>query len=677
MRDETRQVRPDKPMQKVRVMRIWMNSNPGGFSYTFGGPYAFSTYLPSSTSYYLPQGELHPFASLVSGSNVPSLTASNNTVTVTVTPPQATGAFYWEVVLGYLDPHAHDVLSKAFTVHLDEIDFLDDLDSGAPDCGSITNLSDCGEWYMDANLNNVGKTLFTDKEVWDEDNPYSLGVSYQVVGESLRLHVTGYENDDDILTGDDIGQSRADFWNLGSLNTLCCNVTRSLTNPQGNFTIRYRVTPDGQIPQVLPKGDHPFWQSQLADEPNDYLAATSLGVVAVPGPGLPAAVLNHKASLLEAPYTLNGVTLFGNDIDDYRFTLDDFAYVNVSLTGDAGPTVAIEAQDPWFYGLPKWLQDMLGYKGAKLKVQSSGQLGYQPYVLRLTAAYRPLPPDWGEALDSALFIANQGRLVDLRTPDPKTITTPNGKSRRLLLDWAWQHVAGDIDTYRIVLPEGPVLDPNVIIPLPSCEFNQPRRTIIRAKNARIVTNIGLAAEDEIELTGGQIPDEFMVNIEAPSGVKRSVYQLDVSWHDMVLFTPEECENLRKIFSLSKDFIVPYEVVKPSGPPKPPDPTKVDITIPAYMLISVPEGGLDTLVLFAPPTQPVVARLYDLQGVLIAESIEVAVTRSRELANSTGLVAQVELSSKDLMPGQQYVVHVMPSTSSRQETLILGMTGLNE
>jgi hypothetical protein len=96
-----------------------------------------------------------------------------------------------------------------------------------------------------------------------------------------------------------------------------------------------------------------------------------------------------------------------------------------------------------------------------------------------------------------------------------------------------------------------------------------------------------------------------------------------------------------------------------------------------MLIAAPEGGLDTLVVFAPPAQPVVARLYDLQGVLIAESTDVTATRRRDLANSTGLVAQVELSSKDLTPGQQCVVHVIPSTSSRQGTLTIGMIGLDE
>lgn len=655
---ETRRVRPDKPMQQVRVVRVSMNSNPGAFGYKFDGSFAFDAQLPGGAD--VPQGA-HPFAALVAGPSQPTYARNGSTVVITVTP-QPKGNQYWEVALGYLDGYSTG-LATLYTVTFDQIDFLDDLDAGFPDCGPIDNLSDCGEWYMDANINGVGAKLFADKRAWDEDNPFSLGTTFAVVGSELWLHVAGYE-DDDPLAGDDIGQSRGTLWDVGSLAALCCGPAHTWTAPGSNYRFHFTVVAGGGIPDVLPVATHDYWTVRSAEEPNDNpVSTTKLGTLTVPGPGQPSAVTQHPAWLLEAPLVKSGVHLLGADDDYYSFALSDFADVTVEAPGTGTPPVVTPAT---VYNVPAWLQDVVGYKAATVRVGGTGGAGEAPYVLRVTRAYRTIKPDWGEPLDGTA----DGRVVDLQTPDPQSQVEPpkivppgypTAERRRLVMPWAWQHVAGDVDRYDVRIPKAK-LPGSFQLP---CKYNQPASLELRA-DARIVGE-GWAFDSAgamvvVGLTS-QFPDGHVrVQVTAPQGTPRGVYRLDADWHDAVIMSPEQCSARAAFEQALKDAagtIVPISFV-----PLPyPDPA-VEIIQPvleggtAFGLLRLGQASALSLETVSQEEGPVTVRVYDLNRVLVAEG-----------AAPAGHAGGTRVFASGLQPGASYLIQILaPQPASGTPTL---------
>jgi len=650
-RMETRPVKPGGTVQEVRVIRIWLNSHPSAFSYTFNGS---SIDIAAK----LPVG-LHPFASVVHADLPPTITRFGDSVSISVTPP-ATGKFYDEIVLGQLTPTYIVGSGKAYTVSLDKINVNDDLDSKPyPDCGT----NDCGEWTLAFNLNGIGKGIWSSASVTDDDNPWTIQTSTPVAGVNLTMHASGYE-DDDPFKGDDIGVSRGSFWSLGNLATLCCSTVHHFNAPGGNWQLEYHVTPGAPKLDVLPTGDHPFWADRLADEPNENYWYTPLGTLKV-SPGVPATVM-HDGSILEAPLVLNGVHLLGADEDDYTVTLDDFGTITAEVLNAPALTAKVLPYDSWNASLPQSLKDLIGYKSATIVVPGTGALGDAPYTLRVRALYKVLPPDWGEAADAT----PDGRTVDLRTPDPATEIYPGGVApggqwplqpyRKLIKDWAWQHVANDVDVYTVIFPKTLAAAGQVAY---SCKYNQPPALELRADDEHLVIpSMGLDSLGRMRIIGlaSNFPEgKARVQVLAGPKAPRGFYRFQAKWLDRLVYSPQQCaaraeaeremrERLGTLTALPDE--PPFGISKPKPLPQ----GLISPELGAGSVFAILHlGDAETISLDVSTENAgaiasrAVARLYDLSGVLLAESDPGA-----------GLGTATHLLARGLARNQQYVLQVV-------------------
>lgn len=613
---EWRPVRPDKAPQQVRVIRIWINSNPGAFSYEFSGTVAIRAKLP---------GGFHPFARVVEAGLVPLITRLGDSVEVQVTPP-AQGKAYVEIVLGMLSPGSYYGGGKPYTVSVEQIDVLDDHDSGT---------DGDGEWTLAMHLNGAGRTIWDDAEIDDDDNPYNIHQNFLVAGEALQLHASGFENDDGNLgklpenyAGDDIGQSKQAFWLLGSLADLCCGSTHTFNAPGGSWRMRYHVTEGAPALNALPVSAHPFWTSRLYDEPNDQYK-TSLGTI-TPTAAAPA-IITHGASLIEAPLITGGVHLLGSDEDRYQIMLGDFATLTADLLEVLPANVAVVPGYPTYSDMPQAIKDMIGYVGAEIYVNTPGDWGDLPYTLRVRATYKVLPPDWGEVADTK----PGGRIMDLVTPDPATEVFTGQSSqgwpmqpyRRLTADWAWQHVAGDADTYTVLFPLPAASQANALAF--ACKYNEPPALELRAFDQRIIVpSLGLEGNGYLEVTGGlsgKFPGgKARVMVLAGPKRPRHVYRMTAKWRDALYLSPSECAARADFEAALKAsaMTVPTNMPPFAFPNPQPDPELISPTLGAGVVYAyIPPGAAGSLdiVAIALDEQPVVARVYNLDGVLLAES----------------------------------------------------------
>ncbi|HEX6861532.1 MAG TPA: LamG domain-containing protein, partial [Thermoanaerobaculia bacterium] len=173
---EVRPLWPGGPQRTVRMVRVWMNSDPEPFGYEFTGPFTFEVDLP-------PAG-WSPFLRVVEGdrSRV-TATRAGNRMQISVEPPDLTGTFYFEIMVGHLvqpeDGLSRD--SRTATIGSWEIEVLDDHDNGSS-----------GEWYYSVNVNGVWRQLMWNHSI---DTGLSLAVLdlFTVSGPDLDLQVTAYE----------------------------------------------------------------------------------------------------------------------------------------------------------------------------------------------------------------------------------------------------------------------------------------------------------------------------------------------------------------------------------------------------------------------------------------------------------------------------------------------------
>lgn len=645
-RMETRPVKPGGTVQEVRVIRIWLNSHPSAFSYTFNGS-------SIDISAKLPVG-LHPFASVIHADLPPTITRFGDSVSISVTPP-AFGKYYDEIVLGQLTPTYIVGSGKVYTVSLDKINVNDDLDSKPyPDCGT----HDCGEWTLAFNLNGIGKGIWNRESVTDADNPWTLQTSSPVAGVKLTMHASGYE-DDDPIKGNDIGVSRGSFWSMGDLATLCCSTVHYFNAPGGNWQLEYHVTPGAPKLDVLPTADHPFWADRLADEPNENYWYTQLGTLKV-GLGLPATVL-HDGSILEAPLVKNGVQLLGGDEDDYTATLNDFGTITAEVLGAPSLSASVLPYDPWNASLPQALKDIIGYKSATIVVAGNGAQGDAPYTLRVRGIYKVLPPDWGESADAT----PDGRIVDLVTPDPATEVFAGGVPpggqwplqpyRKLVKDWAWQHVAADVDGYTVLFPKTSVSANQVVF---ACKYSQPPALELRADNEHIVIPaLGLDSIGHMRLIGlaGKFPDgKARVQILAGPNTPRSVYRFQAKWLDRVIYSPEQCAARADVEREMRERLGTLTAL-PDEPPfgfSKPKPLPQGL----YAILHFGDADATSMEVSADipgaTAPPAVARLYDLNGVLVAES-----------EPGAGLGAAAHLRARGLARNRYYVLQVVTQSGA--------------
>ncbi len=653
-------------LKTVRVAHVWMNSSPGAFNYSFEGSFTFQMELPPA------YGNKLLFLRVAQGAaDKVAVTGLNSTsAQITITPPASTGSYFFEVVLGYLDTgNPVSAAGKGYTVTLDKIWIYNDHDSGLPDCEWN---HDCGEWTLFAAWNDAWAKIFVNRTVGDGYGRDKIAVNWSVpvFGDDLRLRVIGYE-DDDPFAGDHITTGE---WDHGALASLCCDVQQSAWH--SDWRIFYTVHNGYDGLTALPKDDSLYWLFRLANEPNDP-KRDDLGTLPVPAAGAPAYIKQRLAHLTQSPLQHNGVYVLSGDADRYKFTLADFANVSVTLDG-APPQVHLHMDKtfPWtnYSGaLPSSLVDMLGYKSAYVSVDGDQPaVTDQLYTLKVSTSWRTLPPDWGEAQDTLDPQGVGGRLVDLVTPDPAAKVTGatlfSPATRTLTKDWAWQHVQGDMDYYDVWIP------PSANLPFAtSCDT--PARLQLDAydMHLQVVAPAGMPGPPILVVEGDNTVEVTDLKTHFPGGhvyvrVKsitgqRGVYRLHAEWYDAHYYTAAECKAYHDFIAYLKGLTMPADY-----PPKPlpwPDPLS-DPSIDQLPLFGlggyrlVVAGG-DTLAgaIASAAQQPVIGRVYDLDGVLLGEGVESGEESAGERAPD-GLVPQSQLNVGGLQPGAPYLLQIVPA-----------------
>ena len=678
---EVRPLWPGGPQRTVRMVRVWLNSDPEPFGYEFAGPFTFQVELP-------PAGWA-PFARVLEGdpSRV-SFTRTAGGMEISVDPPDRTGTFYFEMMLGHL-AQPEDGLSlnsRTATIGSWEVDVLDDHDS-------LTS----GEWYYAVNVNGVWRQLMWNHDI---DAGQSLAVLdlFNVSGEDLTFQVTAYEEDPTLPDGG----GEAIFPNPNSdpeidgfpIGTPANPTASPLVSPGGDWRLHYNVTPGGEMPASLV--DQPFWAPRLDSEPNDNEYRT-LGTLPVPAQNAPAAITSRDGFLTEpsTSYPPSGeIELFDPDVDRYSFALADFADVEV-LPLPSPLLLDVESWNPWHTtgSLPSTLKvqtipgqtqdrnttDVIGFAGARLKVSSpDGRAGDRPYAVQVRTSYRVLPLDWGEWRDS-----QGGRPLDL-VSDPNVQIEPAdmwfAEKRTLGAHWAWQHTNGETDTYLLTLPPVPGPPPGHI----PCRFDSHGRLFVQASPMTISIpqlgpdKLGFFAFADLR---GALPNGGAVTVTVKASGARRLYRLVAEWDGSRYYTQNECDELRRQMAMIRRLTPEgeLEIMKgiialqggryPGQFPWPgPDPAPTELPpLGDYRVIRFENGGPLDLLVSSPDDQPVLARLFDPSGVLVGEGEGLDEATAGKTSAPAGLVPQSRLRVDGLEAGD-YLLQVVPrdATKGRQE-----------
>ncbi|HWM89562.1 MAG TPA: LamG domain-containing protein [Thermoanaerobaculia bacterium] len=676
---EVRPLFPGGPQRTVRMVRVWLNSDPEPFAYEFTGPFTFEVDLP-------PAG-WSPFLRVVEG-DVSRVAAEidGNRMEISVDPPDRTGTFYFEMMVGHLvqPEDGLSLTSRTATIGDWQIDVLDDHDS----------LSS-GEWFYSVNVNGVWRQLLWDADV---DTGQSVGILdlFTVSGSDLILQVTGYESDPTIPEGggesispDPNTSSLINGFDLGELDNPDAS---PLGAPGGDWSLHYNVTPGGEMPASLV--EQSFWEPRLNDEPNDN-RHRDLGDLPVPAPNAAPLTRTHASFLTEpgpSGFPPNGeISLFKGEVDRYSFSLADFANVTFG-TLPAPLRLDVEPISRWHHLPPPTLRveiapgqtqerdtdDVLGFSAARLEVSSpDGRSGDTAYNIEVHTTYRVVPQDWGESRDA------QGRLIDLVTTPPNPAADPRlrieaptmwfPEERELAADWAWQHVANDTDVYQVVVP--PVAGP------PSghtaCRFDNPGQLFIDAYPMTIsIPSLGLTRDNTLYLANLRqtLPNggTLVVNLTASTPPRR-LYRLEAEWEGTRYYTPSECDELGRQMAMIRRLTPEgeLEIMKgiialqggrfPGQSPWPgPDPDPTDLPpLGDFRVIRFEKGGPLDLIVSSPEGQPVLARLFDEDGVLIAEGKGLDEETAGSTPSPAGMVPQTRLRAEGLEPGGLYLLQVVP------------------
>lgn len=690
---EARPLWPGGPQRTVRMVRVWMNSDPEPFGYEFTGPFTFDVELPAAG--------WSPFLRVVEGdpsrvAGTLDSTFNGRRMTISVDPPDRTGTFYFEMMVGHLvqpeDARARN--STTATVGSWEIEVLDDHDHGpVPDCFSINPFEDCGEIYYAVNVNGTWRQLLWHHEIASSQR---IGIVDQVLvsGTDLKIQVTGYEEDATLPDAGgeplspDPNQRPEDVRVDGFLRgTLAQPQASPLESPSGDWRLHYSVTPGGEMPAILV--DEPFWSPRRATEPNDG-THFSLGVLNVPPLNMPASLTTHNGFLTEpgSAYPPSGeLVLFAPEVDRYRFSLTDFANVEV-LPLPSPLRLDVESWNPWHNSLPSTLKvqiapgqtqdrntgDVIGFAGAKLKVSSpDGRAGDRQYAVQVRTSYRELPLDWGEWRDSP------GRPIDL-VSDPRVRIEPADmwfpENRELAADWAWQHIVGDTDTYLVTVP--PVAGPPA--GHIACRFDNLGRLFIRAHPMTVsIPALGLTGQGSVAfanlrqaLPGG---GTLTVQVSATTPPRR-LYQLEAEWEGTRYYTQSECDELGRQMAMIRRLTPEGELeimkgiialqggrIPGQGPWPGPDPGPTELPpLGDFRVIRFENGGPLDLIVSSPDGQPVLARLFDPSGVLVGEGEGLDEATAGKTPAPAGLVPHTRLRAEGLEAGD-YLLQVVPRDAS--------------
>jgi hypothetical protein len=430
----------------------------------------------------------------------------------------------------------------------------------------------------------------------------------------------------------------------------------------GDWRIFYTVQSSYNGLTALPSADFLYWGLRLANEPNDPVR-DDLGTFPVPGQGAPAYINQKYAFITQNPLVNNGVYVLSQDVDRYKFALTDFA--DVSFVVPTGVQLNVDKIFPWSYAgnVPQVLQDLGVYKSAWINVHGDTLAATDKfYDLKIYVNWRPMPLDWGEGQDTLDPDGVGGRLVDLVTPDPAAQVTP--ASRILTKEWAWQHVAGDIDYYDVWIL--PVQVPPPIHLLTPCD--KPGLLKLDAFDMHLQVldqtgNLVIEGDDAVQLTSlnGQFPSGHVYVRISNKSMQRGAYRLRAEWRDGHYLTIDECAVQQDVQTSIKNFGYPLLNLEALLFPFPfpgPDPEPIIDQMPlfglgGYKLVSLELGDTFDAIISSAAGQPVIARLYDGDGVLLGEGV---VLGEGDINNrvADGHVPQSHLTVGGLQVGAYYL-----------------------
>jgi hypothetical protein len=195
---------------------------------------------------------------------------------------------------------------------------------------------------------------------------------------------------------------------------------------------------------------------------------------------------------------------------------------------------------------------MFGYSGATVKITAKNpnveNLDFV-YGMTVKTKYRVMPPDWGEDMDN-----DGGRLIDLRTPAPNTLpsTNPDAPYREIYADWAWQHVPGDVDIYKVIVPIPQVHPTGGEVSPIGCKYDHYDELEISAPDMEIlVPAAGSSGKAKNYLKFKRLHMNFpdgiiMVYIKHPDPVKRGAYKFNARWIDEQFYSEAECNLVTSV-----------------------------------------------------------------------------------------------------------------------------------
>jgi hypothetical protein len=235
--------------QRVRAVRIWMNSAPGVVSVPLE-PLDLQVEFPS------PSAGKTPDVQVVAGDpGAVRWTVNDAQAAFHITPPSGQAAIYFELLLGYHDA-APAPFPSLYSVTLDQLFVRDNLRQAARNTTGLLGpffpslgFPGTGNWTMQAIVGHTWRSLLSGAEV-ASGKTYSLAAVPPVPitapdDEHLRFAITGYAENDpsagvELASGSVTGEPILS-WDAGSLAGFCCHA-QSFTPPHAAWTLTYHVS---------------------------------------------------------------------------------------------------------------------------------------------------------------------------------------------------------------------------------------------------------------------------------------------------------------------------------------------------------------------------------------------------------------------------------------------------